>query len=249
MDGLDITGDPSVDRLTVEGPFNSTGVGDTASRKRIFVCRPANTSDELPCARKILSALARNAFRRPVTDTDLETLLSFYQRRRNQNKSSQPEQLRRRHRIGSAKFVLASLWNFCSALKPIPRVQPRIRSIGWTIWPLAARLSFFLWSSIPDEQLLNLASQKKLHDPTVMAQQVKRMLADPKADALISNFAEQWLFLRNLKSSSPNLDAYPDFDDNLRQAMKQETELFFGSIIREDRRRDGSADRRLHFRE
>jgi hypothetical protein len=100
---------------------------------------------------------------------------------------------------------------------------------------LASRLSFFLWSSIPDEQLLTLASQKKLHEPAMLEQQVKRMLADPKSEALIANFAEQWLFLRNLKSSSPNLDTFPDFDDNLRQAMKQETELFFGSIIREDR--------------
>ncbi len=100
---------------------------------------------------------------------------------------------------------------------------------------LASRLSFFLWSSIPDDQLLNLAAQKKLHEPAVLEQQVKRMLADPKADALIANFAEQWLFLRNLKSSAPNLDAFPDFDDNLRQAMKQETELFFGSIMHEDR--------------
>ena len=96
-------------------------------------------------------------------------------------------------------------------------------------------MSFFLWSSIPDDQLLNLAAQKKLKEPAVLEQQVKRMLADPKADALVDNFAEQWLFLRNLKNSAPNLDAFPDFDDNLRQAMKQETELFFGSIMREDR--------------
>ena len=233
VDGLDITGDPSVDRLTVEGPFNSTGVGDTASRRRIFVCRPANTSDELPCARKILSALARNAFRRPVTDTDLETLLSFYQRGRNQNKS--PNQNNFDAGIESAlQFVLASP-EFLFRIETDPAgVAPdskyRVDDLA-----LAARLSFFLWSSIPDDQLLTLASQKKLHDPAVLAQQVKRMLADPKADSLIANFAEQWLFLRNLKSSAPNLDAYPDFDDNLRQAMKQETELFFGSIIREDR--------------
>ncbi|MBA0088945.1 MAG: DUF1592 domain-containing protein, partial [Acidobacteria bacterium Pan2503] len=100
---------------------------------------------------------------------------------------------------------------------------------------LASRLSFFLWSSIPDDQLLNIAAQNKLHEPPVLDQQVRRMLGDPKSDALIANFAEQWLFLRNLKSAAPNLDAFPDFDDNLRQAMKQETELFFGSILREDR--------------
>jgi hypothetical protein len=228
VDGLDITGDPSVDRLTVEGPFNPTGVGETAPRRRIFVCRPANANDELPCARKILSALARSAFRRPVADTDLETLLSFYQRGRNQNSSFDAG-------IESAlQFVLASPeFLFRVETDPAglaPDAKYRVDDLA-----LASRLSFFLWSSIPDEPLLNLASQKKLHEPAVLEQQVKRMLADPKADALIANFAEQWLFLRNLKSSAPNLDAFPDFDDNLRQSMKQETELFFGSVLHEDR--------------
>jgi hypothetical protein len=228
VDGLDITGDPSVDRLTVEGPFHATGVGDTASRRRIFVCRPANATEELPCARKILSALARSAFRRPVADTDLETLLSFYQRRRNQNADFDAG-------IESAlQFILASP-EFLFRIETDPAgvavdAKYRVDDLA-----LASRLSFFLWSSIPDEQLLSLASQKKLHEPAVLEQQVKRMLADPKADALMANFAEQWLFLRNLKSAAPNLDAFPDFDDNLRQAMKQETELFFGSIMHEDR--------------
>ena len=228
VDGLDITGDPSVDRLTVEGPFNQTGVSDTATRRRIFVCRAAIPAEELPCAKKILSSLARSAFRRPVTDTDLETLLSFYQRGRNQNTKFDAG-------IESAlQFILASPeFLFRIETDPAgvaPGAKYRLDDLA-----LASRLSFFLWSSIPDEQLLSLASQKKLHEPAVMEQQVKRMLLDPKSDALIANFAEQWLFLRNLKSSSPNLDAYPDFDDNLRQAMKQETELFFGSIMHEDR--------------
>ncbi len=228
VDGLDITGDPSVDRLTVEGPFNPTGVSDTASRQRIFVCHPANANEELPCARKILTALARDAFRRPASDTDLETLLSFYQRQRNQKGSFDAG-------IESAlQFILASpefLFRFEADPAGVAAgAKYRVDDLA-----LASRLSFFLWSSIPDEQLLALASQKKLHEPAVLEQQVKRMLADPKSDALIANFAEQWLFLRNLKSSSPNLDAYPDFDDNLRQAMKQETELFFGSIMHEDR--------------
>jgi mono/diheme cytochrome c family protein len=228
IDGLDITGDPSVDRLTVEGPFKATGAGDTPSRRRIFVCRPTNASDELPCARKILSALARSAFRRPVVDTDLETLLSFYQRGRNQNATFDAG-------IESAlQFVLASP-EFLFRIEADPAGVAEGAKYRLDDLALASRLSFFLWSSIPDEQLLSLASQKKLHEPAVLQQQIQRMLADPKADALIANFAEQWLFLRNLKSSAPNLDAFPDFDDNLREAMKQETELFFGSIMREDR--------------
>jgi mono/diheme cytochrome c family protein len=228
VDGLDITGDPSVDRITVEGPFHPTGVSETPSRQRIFVCHPANAREELPCAKKIFTALTRNAYRRPVTDTDLEALLSFYQRRRNDNGSFDAG-------IESAlQFILASP-EFLFRFEPDPTdlspdAKYRVNDLA-----LASRLSFFLWSSIPDDQLLNLGSQKKLHEPAVLKQQVRRMLADPKSDALIANFAEQWLFLRNLKSTAPNLDTYPDFDDNLRQAMRQETELFFRSIMREDR--------------
>ncbi len=228
VDGLDITGDPSVDRLTIEGPFDATGVSDTPSRRRIFICRPAEAREELPCARKILAKLARTAYRRPVNDTDLETLLSFYQRRRNSNGSFEAG-------IESAlQYILASpefLFRFEADPADVPAGgRYRIGDLA-----LASRLSFFLWSSIPDDELLNLAAQKKLHEPAVLAQQVRRMLADPKADALTANFAEQWLFLRNLKSVAPNLDAFPDFDDNLRDAMKEETELFFRSILREDR--------------
>jgi mono/diheme cytochrome c family protein len=229
VDGLDITGDPSVDRLTIEGPFKPTGVSaDTPSRRRIFVCRPGASSEELPCAKKILGGLAHTAYRRPVTDTDLETLLSFYQRRRNDNGGFDAG-------IESAlQFILASpefLFRFeADPADAAPGARYRISDLA-----LASRLSFFLWSSVPDDQLVALAAQKKLHEPAVLQQQVRRMLADPKSDALTANFAEQWLFLRNLKSTAPNLDTFPDFDDNLRQAMKEETELFFRSILREDR--------------
>jgi mono/diheme cytochrome c family protein len=225
VDGLDITGDPSVDRITIEGPFNETGSGDTASRRRIFPCRPRDSEDELPCARKILSSVAQRAYRRPATDADLETLLSFYQRRRNNGTFEGG--------IESAlQYILASP-EFLFRFEPDPPDADSVYRVNDLA--LASRLSFFLWSSIPDDQLLNLATGKKLHEPAVLEQQVKRMLADPRSDSLLANFAEQWLFLRNLKSSAPNLDTYPDFDDNLRQAMKQETELFFGSIVREDR--------------
>lgn len=228
VDGLDITGDPSVDRVTIEGPFDESGAGDTASRRRIFVCRPAKADEELPCARKILSTLAGRAYRRPVTDSDLETLLSFYQRRRNGNGSFEAG-------IESAlEYILASP-EFLFRFEPDPAGLPAGSAYHVSDLALASRLSFFLWSSMPDDELLRLAAAKRLHEPAVLEEQVRRMLADSRSDALIRNFAEQWLFLRNLKSAAPNLDVFPDFDDNLRQAMKEETELFFGSIIHEDR--------------
>jgi len=228
IDGLDITGDPSVDRLNIEGPFNQTSAGDTASRRKILICQPATPKDELPCARKILSTLARRAYRRPLKDSDLEEPLSFYQRRRNNNGSFDAG-------IESALQLILASPEFLFRFEPDPAnvaagTPYRIDDVA-----LASRLSFFLWSSIPDDTLLNLAAQGKLKDPTVLDQQVKRMLADPRAEALADNFAEQWLFLRNLKNSAPNLDAFPDFDDNLRQAMLQETKLFFESIQHEDR--------------
>jgi len=228
VDGLDITGDPSVDRLTVEGPFNASGAGDTASRRRIFVCKPANANDEVACAKRIVSTLARRAYRRPLKDTDLETLLSFYQRRRNNNGSFDAG-------IESAIQLILASPEFLFRFEPDPANLPPDSVYRVDDLALASRLSFFLWSSLPDDQLVNLASQGKLKDPAVLEQQVKRMLADPRSEALTDNFAEQWLFLRNLKNKQPNLDAFPDFDDNLRQAMLQETKLFFTSIVKEDR--------------
>ncbi|PWU08984.1 MAG: hypothetical protein C5B51_06805 [Terriglobia bacterium] len=228
VDGLDITGDPSVDRMTVEGPFGQAGVSDTASRSRIFICHASSWQDELPCARKILGALSRHAYRRPTIDSDLETLLSFYQRRRNANGSFEAG-------IESAlQYILASP-EFLFRFEADPAAIPPGGVYRLTDLALASRLSFFLWSSIPDDELVNLAVQGKLQQSAVLEKQVRRMLTDRRSDALIANFAEQWLFLRNLKSAAPNLDTFPDFDDNLRQAMKQETELFFGSIMREDR--------------
>jgi hypothetical protein len=228
VDGLDITGDPSVDRITIEGPFDETGSGDTAARRRIFLCRPENAQNELPCARRILTSLARRAYRRPATDADLETLLSFYQRRRNSNGDFEMG-------IEAAlQYILASP-EFLYRFEPDPADVAPGAVYQVSDLALASRLSFFLWSSIPDDQLIELASQNRLHDPARLEQQVRRMLADSRSGTLIADFAEQWLFLRNLKSSAPNLEIFPDFDDNLRQAMKQQTELFFASIVREDR--------------
>jgi hypothetical protein len=228
IDGLAITGDPSVDRISVEGPFAATGSGDTPSREKVFICRPATGQEELPCARKIIAALLRRAYRRPVEDRDLETPLSFYQRRRNA-KGKFDDGIE-----AALQFVLASpefLFRFEADPRDLaPGSVYRVSDIA-----LASRLSFFLWSSPPDEELLTIAAQGKVRERPVLEKQVKRMLADPRSNALIDNFAAQWLFLRNLKNFTPDLQAFPDFDDNLRQSMEQETRLFFQSVIREDR--------------
>jgi hypothetical protein len=227
IDGLDITGDPSVDRLTIEGPYGQTSAGDTASRRRIFTCRPSSASQEEPCARRILSSIARLAYRRSLEDSDVDMLMDFFRKgRAGRTFDSGVE--------SALQYVLASpefLFRFESDPPGIASgTAYRLKDLA-----LASRLSFFIWSSIPDDELLTIAGQGKLKDTAVVEQQVKRMLADPRSGALIENFAEQWLHLRNLKSSSPDLEAFPDFDDNLRQAMKQETTLFFDSVMREDR--------------
>jgi len=231
IDGLDIMGDPSMDRVTIEGPFAATGSGDTLSRRKIFVCKPAAPADEPACASKILSTLGRIAYRRPIDKATLGSLMEFYARGRGDRTGRGSFE----SGIESAlQFILASpefLIRFESDPANLaPNAVYRLDDLA-----LASRLSFFLWSSIPDDQLLALATQSKLKDPVVLEQQIQRMLADPRSKSLIANFAEQWLHLRNLKNSGPDLQAFPDFDDNLRQAMKEETTLFFESIMREDR--------------
>ena len=248
VDGLDIMGDPSVDRLTVEGPFKASGPGDTPSRRKILVCQPdspnarsTSTSDsaEVTCARRILTTLTRQAYRKPVDATTLGVLMDFYKRGRESGGSFD------RGIESALQFVLASP-EFLFRVEPDPsQAVASVAATGSSVaggsvyrlgdLALASRLSFFLWSSLPDEPLLQAAEQGKLKQPAVLEQQVRRMLADPKSKTLIDNFAEQWLHLRNLKNSNPDLVAFPDFDDNLRQAMKEETELFFDSIMREDR--------------
>jgi len=248
VDGLDIMGDPSVDRLTVEGPFKPSGPGDTPSRRKILVCQPdspnarsTSTSDsaEVACARRILTTLTRQAYRKPVDATTLGVLMDFYKRGRESGGSFD------RGIESALQFVLASP-EFLFRVEPDPsQAVASVAATGSSVaggsvyrlgdLALASRLSFFLWSSLPDEPLLQAAEQGKLKQPAVLEQQVRRMLADPKSKTLIDNFAEQWLHLRNLKNSNPDLVAFPDFDDNLRQAMKEETELFFDSIMREDR--------------
>ena len=256
VDGLDIMGDPSVDRITIEGPFAASGPGESASRRKILSCppsrsalrrdKPVSTAEETACARQILTSLARQAYRRPVDRASLDVLMDFYNRGRKTGGSFD------RGIESALQFILASP-EFLFRVEPdppsrsalrrdesSPRAAPRRDEASPQVYQLgdlalASRLSFFLWSSLPDDQLITLAGQGRLKQPAVFEQQVRRMLADPRSRALIDNFAEQWLHLRNLKNSNPDLAAFPDFDDNLRQSMKEETELFFNSIMREDR--------------
>ncbi|HTB17695.1 MAG TPA: DUF1592 domain-containing protein [Bryobacteraceae bacterium] len=214
----------AVQNVAITGPFNSTGAGDTPSRRRIFVCRPASPDEELECARMILSALARRAYRRPVTAADLQTLVGFYEAgRRDGNFDAGVEQALARVLI-DPRFVFR--FEHEPANVPAGGVY-RISDLE-----LASRLSFFLWSSIPDDELLDLAIQNKLHEPAVLDRQTRRLLADPRSETLATNFAGQWLYLRELKNQRP---LAPDFNDNLRESFQRETELLFQSIVREDR--------------
>jgi hypothetical protein len=222
-----MNGTPLVDRVDITGPYDIVGPGDTASRRRIFTCRPANAADELPCARKILGTVAKRAYRQPVGDADLDALIGFYQSSRKNGNFEAGIQNALAFILTAPKFL------FRTELDPPAAASGSIHRISNL--ELASRLSFFLWSSIPDDELLNLASQGKLKDPAVLDQQVKRMLTDPKSTALVRNFAGQWLFLRNLQSAKPDGHEYPSFDDNLRQSFRRETEMLFESIIRENR--------------
>ena len=181
----------------------------------------------MPCAKKIIGALARRAYRRPVSDNDLETLLTFYQKGRNEGGTFDSG-------IEAAIQLILASPEFLFRFEPDPPALAAGAVYHISDLELASRLSFFLWSTGPDEQLLNLATLGKLKDPAVLDGQVKRMLADPKSKALVDNFADQWLYLRNLKNINPDFETFPDFDDNLRQAMRHETELFFSNIIQED---------------
>jgi hypothetical protein len=224
IDGF--TNTPQVSSITISGPSNGARPSDTPSRNRILICKPAS-NDELNCARKILTALAHRAYRRTLTDVDTEKLLTFYQAGRNDGGFE--DGIER-----SLEFILAHPEFVFRAEDAPAQVKP---GEAYLISgpDLASRLSFFLWSTIPDDELLRVASQGKLRDPSVLDAQVRRMLADPRAHQLTVNFAGQWLGLRTLKSSTPEGIVYPDFDDNLRQAFRTETEMFFESVIREDR--------------
>jgi hypothetical protein len=226
-DTFDPTGYPHIDVFSVTGPYNPTGSGDTPSRRKIFMCRPAAPAEEEPCARRIVSTFARLAYRGQASDEDIQRLMSFYAAGRRDGNFERGIQLALQRMLASAKFALRVERDPANA-KP-GSVYP-LNSLD-----LASRLSFFLWSSIPDDELLRVAEQGRLRTPLVLRQQLRRMLADPKSEALVTNFAGQWLYLRNLKNMVPLSTEFVDFDDNLRRAFEQEAELFFASIMRENR--------------
>jgi mono/diheme cytochrome c family protein len=223
---------PHVGQVWVEGPYNAKGASDTAARQKIFVCRPTSgkdtAKDDTACARTIASSLIKHAFRRPATPADVARLMEFYQAGRTDGGTFDDgiEAVLQR--------VLADP-EFVYRLEPEPAGLLAGKSYRISDLALASRLSFFLWSSVPDDQLIDLAAQGKLKDPAVLEKQVRRMLADPKSEAMITNFTGQWLSVRSLKTSEPVVNLFPDFDDNLRLAYQRETELFFGSIVHEDR--------------
>ena len=218
-----------VESVAISGPIAATGDpgADTPSRRTILVCRPARSLDEEPCARRILSRLALRAYRRPVADREVQTLLSFYQAGRRERGFEAGLQFALERILADPSFLFRVERD---PAKAGPQAVYRITDLE-----LASRLSFFLWSSIPDEELLDLAVRGRLKDPSVLEQQVRRMLSDGRSKALVDNFVGQWLLLRNIRGVRPEPDLFPDFDEELREALQRETELFVGSQLREDR--------------
>ena len=218
---------PAVYQVSILGPFNTAGPGDTPSRRKIFISTPTSPDDEEKCAQRILTSLARRAFRRSVSDEDLKPLLEIY--RQGQADGG--------FEAGIELAVSSILVNpqFLFHIQRDPSGVETATAYRLDDWELASRLAFFLWSSIPDDELLDLAARGELNKSDVLENQVRRMLADQRSRSLASNFAGQWLYLRNLDAVVPDMRLFPDFDDNLRQSLRQETELFFESIVREDR--------------
>jgi hypothetical protein len=219
--------EPAVDTVQIGGPYEAQGAGDTPSRRRIFVCRPGAQLGETACARRILGTLARRAYRRPVTADDVDRLMAFYKEGRARGQFDSGVEFALRRILTSPEFLFR--------IERDPAGVAPAASYRITDVELASRLSFFLWSSIPDDELLEAAEKGQLKTAAGVQQQVKRMLADPRASALVSNFAGQWLYLRNVRNHAPDPAAFPDFEDNLRQAFQQETDLFLQSNLKDDR--------------
>ena len=235
VDTLDWTGLPHIQSVTIAGPFAAAGAGETASRARIFVCRApaadaggdvAGSADEARCARRIVETLARRAYRQPVGDAEVAPLMAFYREGRAEGFDAGIQRALEAI-LASPRFV------FRAERDPDGGVAGGIHEVA--DMALASRLSFFLWSSIPDDDLLAAAERGGLRTPDDLERQVRRMLRDPRAHALASSFAGQWLQLRNVRNILPNSDEFPDFDDSLRQSMLRETEMLFASIVDEDR--------------
>jgi hypothetical protein len=218
---------PALYSISILGPYAATGPGDTPSRRMLLVCTPSQPSAEDACAKQILSTFLRRAYRRPVTDSELQVPLKFYRDARIAGGFEAGIEMALRAILVNPNFLFRVEADPAGVA---PKTAYRVTDLE-----LASRLSFFLWSSIPDEELLDIASRGKLKEPAVLEKQVRRMLADRRSEALVTNFADQWLYLRNLESAHPDPRLFPDFDENLRQALRRETELFFESILREDR--------------
>ncbi|HET9830977.1 MAG TPA: DUF1592 domain-containing protein, partial [Vicinamibacterales bacterium] len=220
-------GEPAIDTLLVGGPYDGSIARDTPSRRRIFLCHPATRSAEEPCAKRILSTLARRAYRRPLADADVQTLLTFYRAGRKDGDFDSGIERGLRRLLSAPAFLFRIERDPASAVAGRPFALNPL--------DLASRLSFFLWSSIPDDELVDAAVSGALANPAVLERQVARMLHDPRSRALVDNFAFQWLRLGRLTGVVPDVDEFPDFDENLRDAMQQETRLFVGTQFREDR--------------
>jgi len=218
---------PAVGILRIQGPFNPKEPQDSPSLRKVFTCHPESEAQESACAKEILGTLMRRAYRRPITDADWEWVQAFYLEGRREGTFRDGIELGLRRILASPPFLVRA--------EQEPANIPAGKPYRITDLELASRLSFLIWSSIPDDELIQVASQNRLHLTPVLEQQVRRMLADPKADALVENFGDQLLYLRNLPATSPDGVYYPDWDDELRKGFRRETELLFQSIIQENR--------------
>jgi len=220
---------PAIGYVRVQGPFNAERPADSASRRKVFTCRPktASSATEGECAKQILTTMARRAYRRPATAAEIATLLSFFENGRRDGSFDDGIELALRLLLASPQFLVRA--------EREPATVKAGQAYAISDLELASRLSFFLWSSVPDDELIDLASERRLSQPAVLEKQVRRMLADTRSEALVSNFAQQLLYLRNLPATAPDGIFYPNWDDELRQSLKRESELFFDSVIREDR--------------
>ncbi|HEY4363693.1 MAG TPA: DUF1592 domain-containing protein [Bryobacteraceae bacterium] len=218
---------PAISTVTIRGPYKATGPGTTPSRRRIFVCQPKDAAAESPCAKQILSTLLRRAYRRPIADQDLSALMPFYESGRKERDFDLGIQTAIERLLVSPQFLYRIERDPSGAA---PGSVFRVNDLE-----LASRLSFFLWSSIPDDELLDVAAAGKLKQPAVLEAQVKRMLSDSRADSMVTNFASQWLYLHDVEVKAPDLFLFRDFDEGLRQSFERETELFLTSILRENR--------------
>jgi len=220
--------------MEILGPINPGGATSSPTYRRVFVCTPVKPADEAPCAKTILSKLARRAYRRPATDADLKVLFDFYSDGRAAGTFESGIELALQRILVSPSFLFRTEFE-SPVVSGFSRTPSKSSIYRVSDLSLASRLSFFLWSSIPDDELLDLAEKNKLHEPAILAQQTRRMLADPRSQAFTSNFAGQWLSLRRLKDIVPDPFLYPDYGDTLALAFQKEAELFFDSIVREDR--------------